>query len=115
LRFYTEGLGMKLQMQMGPPNHHETMLGFAGDPRQPGIILLSDGTSQTPPAIVHGNAMEQLAMRVSNLPALVERLRRMGYAASDVRDVAMGYRMAKATDPDGYKLELVESGAKKGS
>jgi hypothetical protein len=33
LRFYVEGLGMNVGIEMGPPTRHETVLGFGGDPR----------------------------------------------------------------------------------
>ena len=109
VKFYTEGLGMRVVMEMGPPKRHETMISFGTLPRQPGLILLSDGTAKTPPKIMQSNGFDRLVMRVNDLGEVVLRLRRLGYSASDVKDVAMGYRMATATDPDGYKLELVET------
>jgi lactoylglutathione lyase len=112
LRFYVDGLGMAKLTQMGTANQRETILGFASNPRQPGIILLEDKTIANPPALIMGNGYKQLAMRVSGLPEVVARLRQLGFAVSDVRAVAMGHTIALATDPDGYKLELVESSAK---
>ena len=111
--FYTKGLGMVVQMDMGADKRHETMLGFAADRTRPGIILLSDLTAKTPPHFTHGNAFERIVLRVRNIDGVVARLKSLGYQAGDVRDVAMGYRMAMATDPDGYKLELVESSPSK--
>ncbi|MEO7247655.1 MAG: VOC family protein [Novosphingobium sp.] len=109
LKFYIDGLGMKLLMQMGPPQRHETMLGFGGTMGQPAIILLSDSTGTAPPIPVMGNKFDRLVLRVSRLSEVIARLRALGYTATDVRSVAMGYSMASATDPDGYKLELVEN------
>lgn len=111
--FYTKGLGMVVQMDMGADKRHETMLGFAADRTHPGIILLSDQTAKSPPSFAHGNAFERIVLRVSNIDGVVARLKSLGYQAGNVRDVAMGYRMAMATDPDGYKLELVESPPRK--
>ena len=111
--FYTKGLGMVVQMDMGSDKRHETMLGFAADRTRPGIILLSDLTAKAPPTFTHGNAFERIVLRVSNIDGVVARLRSMGHKASDVRNVTMGYKMAMATDPDGYKLELVESPPRK--
>lgn len=107
--FYTQGLGMAVQMDMGSDKRHETMIGFAGDRTRAGIILMSDLTAKAPPRFTHGNAFERIVLRVRNIDAVVARLKSMGYPAGAVREVAMGYRMVMATDPDGYKLELVES------
>ena len=111
--FYTKGLGMAVQMDMGADKRHETMLGFASDRTRPGLILLSDLTAKSPPRFTHGNAFERIVLRVRNINGVVARLKSLGYQAGDVRDVAMGYRMAMATDPDGYRLELVESSPRK--
>ncbi len=109
LRFYVDGLGMGKLFEMGPPQRHETMLGFGGSIGQPAIILLSNSTGPAPPAPIMGNKFDRLVMRVSGIGELVARLRKLGFAATDVRAVAMGYSMAVATDPEGYKVELVES------
>ena len=114
LRFYVDGLGMKKLMQMGAPNRRETMLGFAASPGQPGIILLDDTTASNPPAISMGTGFDRLAMRITGLPEVVAKLRALGFTVSDVHSVTMGYSMALATDPEGYKLELVESAARPG-
>ncbi|MFM6930698.1 MAG: VOC family protein [Novosphingobium sp.] len=111
--FYTKGLGMVVQMDMGADKRHETMLGFAADRTRPGIILLSDLSAKTPANFTHGNAFERIVLRVRNIDGVVARLKSLGYQAGNVRDVAMGYRMAMASDPDGYKLELVESPPRK--
>ena len=115
MRFYIDGLGMKLLMQMGPDNHRETMLGFAHGLQQPGIILMSDSTASAPHAHAMGDAFSRLVIRIANLPAMADRLRGKGYTVTAVRDVAKGYRMAMATDPEGFRLELVESSNKAGS
>lgn len=108
LAFYVKALGMRVNLQMGPVASRETMLGFGPDPSRAGIILLSDETGAKPRPIAHAHGFDRLVVRVSDLPAVVARLRAGGFAATDVRNVAQGYRMAMATDPDGYKLELVE-------
>lgn len=109
LKFYVEGLGLKVGMEMGPPQRHETILTFGGDPRQPGIILLSDKSATTPRVISHGTGFDRLVLRMDDLVATAERLRAAGFEPGPIRDVAMGYRMMMATDPDGYKYELVEA------
>jgi catechol 2,3-dioxygenase-like lactoylglutathione lyase family enzyme len=109
LKFYVDGLGMAVGMQMGPPQRHETILTFGGDPRQPGIILLSDQTAKTAPVIAQSNGFDRVVLRMADLTATAAKLRAAGFAPSEIRDVAMGYRMMLATDPDGYKYELVET------
>ena len=108
LAFYVKALGMRVNLQIGPANNRETMLGFGQDSSQAGIILLSDETGAKPRPIAHAHGFSRLVVRVTDIAGVVARLRAAGFTASDVRDVAQGYRMAMATDPDGYKLELVE-------
>jgi catechol 2,3-dioxygenase-like lactoylglutathione lyase family enzyme len=111
VRFY-EAIGMKVAMRMGPPDRLETILAFGGDPRGVGIILLSDSTA-TPVTIEHGHGYDRTVMRMGSLSAASGRLQAAGFAAGPIRDVAMGYKMMLATDPDGYKLELVEGPSQK--
>jgi catechol 2,3-dioxygenase-like lactoylglutathione lyase family enzyme len=101
-------MGATALLHMGLAHARETMLGFGKDRSQPGIILLSDETGAEPRPIEHAHGFERLVIRVANLSATVAQLRAAGFTAGDVRDVARGYRMSMATDPDGYKLELVE-------
>ena len=112
-RFYVDGMGMKVMMEMGKPQRHETMLGYEGNATAPGLILMSDQTVARGEAKTHGTAFDRLVMRVANLPAVLARLNTMGYTTGELHEVAMGYRMAMATDPEGNRLELVESGVKK--
>jgi catechol 2,3-dioxygenase-like lactoylglutathione lyase family enzyme len=109
LKFYVDGLGMAVGMQMGPPQRHETILTFGGDPRSAGIILLSDQTATTPSVIAQSNGFDRVVLRMADLTATAERLRAAGFTPGEIHDVAMGYRMMLATDPDGYRFELVES------
>lgn len=113
VEFYTKGLGMVVQMEMGPANHRETMLGFAGFPGQPAIILLSDQAAKSPPTYTQGTAFNRLVMRVRDIDGVIARLRALGHKTSDVKNVTQGYRMATTSDPDGYKLELVEAPPRK--
>ncbi|WP_295636290.1 VOC family protein [Novosphingobium sp.] len=112
LHFYVDGLGMTVNMTMGPADRRETILGFGRDPSQPGIILLADTTRATPQAIGHAFGYDRLVLRITDLDATAARLKAAGFAPSPIRDVAMGYRMMLATDADGYKLELVERKAR---
>jgi catechol 2,3-dioxygenase-like lactoylglutathione lyase family enzyme len=108
VRFY-EALGFRVGTQMGSPQRHETILTFGGDPRSPGIILLSDQTATTPAVIDHGHGYDRTVLRIGDLAGVSARLQAAGFAATPIHDVAMGYRMMLASDPDGYKLEMVEA------
>jgi catechol 2,3-dioxygenase-like lactoylglutathione lyase family enzyme len=107
LRFYVDGLGMKVGMEMGPPERHETILNFGGDPRNPGIILLSNRTAGNRVAIDHGHGYDRTVIRLADLETVAAHLTAAGFAPSPIHEVAMGYRMMLATDPDGYRYELV--------
>lgn len=113
LKFYVDGLGMKVGIRMGSPQRRETILGFGGDPSAAGIILLSDETAATPPAIAQSNGFDHVVLRMTDLVATAARLRAAGFTSGEIRDVAMGYRMMMATDADGYKYELVQTPARK--
>jgi catechol 2,3-dioxygenase-like lactoylglutathione lyase family enzyme len=113
LKFYADGLGLKVGMQMGPPQRHETILTFGGSPTDPGIILLSDETGAAVPAIAQSNGFDRTVLRVPDLAATATRLRAAGFAPGEIHDVAMGYRMMMATDPDGYRYELVQTPPRK--
>jgi catechol 2,3-dioxygenase-like lactoylglutathione lyase family enzyme len=109
LKFYVDGLGMKVGMKMGAPQRRETILTFGGDPTNPGIILLSDETVATAPTIAQSNGFDRVVLRLPDLAATAVKLRAAGFAPGEIHDVAMGYRMMLATDPDGYKYELVQT------
>lgn len=113
LKFYVDGLGLKVGMQMGPPQRHETILTMGGNPTDPGIILLSDETATTPPVIAQSNGYDRTVLRMPDLAATAARLRAAGFTPGEIHDVAMGYRMMLATDPDGYKYELVQTPPRK--
>lgn len=113
-RFYTEGLGMGIGHEIKKAQGREIILGFNNMHMQPGIIILSDGTSAKAKQITQGNGLSRIALRVPHIELLAAQLNRTGYAATPIREVAMGYRMMLVTDPDSYRYELVESrGAKK--
>lgn len=111
LRFYVEGLGMTMSLQMGPAEHRETILTFGGDPRSAGIILLSGKSAA--PAVTHGSGYDRTVIRTPDLETTRARLIAAGFKADPIRDVAKGYRMMMATDADGYRYELVQSAMSK--
>ena len=108
LHFYIDGLGLKVAMQMGPPERRETILSFGGDPSSPGIILLADTRPGARASIAHEHGYDRSVLRMNDLDVVAGRLKAAGFAPSPIRDVAKGYRMMMVTDPDGYRYELVE-------
>ena len=108
LKFYTDGLGMSLNMTMGPDARREYMLGFGADPRQPGLILIYNASTAPSPPIEQVNGYDRTVMRIADLDALAARLTAAGIEHGAIRDVAMGYRMMMVSDPDGYRYELVQ-------
>ncbi|MBW8783911.1 MAG: VOC family protein [Novosphingobium sp.] len=109
LHFYVDGLGMRLATELGPPQRHETILNF-GDPGGAALILLSDGTAKTPAAIDHGHGYDRTVLQIENLAATAARLSAAGFTPTPIRSGGVsGYQVMVITDPDGYKLELVQS------
>ena len=109
--FYRDGLGMKLAMTLDAGAHREYMMRFGTDFAAPGIILVHDRSAGAATTLVHGNAFSRLVIRVANLDALAARLDAAGYARGPIRGTSNNYRMMWVTDPQGYKLELVQSGS----
>ena len=108
LAFYTEGLGLTLAMKMPVGKVNEYMLTFGGNAGDPGLILWHDANIPTP--LDPGTAYNRVVVRVSDLDAVAARLRANGYEHAAIRDVAHGYRMLMVSDPEGHRLELVQSG-----
>ena len=108
LRFYVDDLGMAVALQMGPPDRFETILTFGGDPRGPGIILLSGASADAAPPMEVGG-YDRTVIRTQDIEAMHRRLTDSEFAASEIRDVAYGYRMMLATDPEGYRYEIVKA------
>jgi len=106
LAFYRDLLGMKLAMTLESGAGTEYMLRLGDDPAAAGIILQRPKDRAT---LEHGNAFSRLVLRVADIDALAARLDAAGHAHAPVRDVAHGYRMMMLDDPQGYRLELVQS------
>ena len=109
--FYRDGLGMQLGMTLDHGMMREYMLRFSGDLDAPGLILLHDTGPAAPAALISGNGYQRLVLRVSDLDAVAARLDAAGYAHGPIRGTTNAYRMMMASDPEGYRLELVQRGA----
>lgn len=110
LRFYRDVLEMKVKMQFGAKGKEDAVLGFGSDPRQLGLMLLSDKTAAVPRRIEHGHGFDRFALSVPDLAAVQTRLRAAGFQAGEIQTVHGTVKMMMATDPDGYKIELIQGG-----
>jgi catechol 2,3-dioxygenase-like lactoylglutathione lyase family enzyme len=114
LKFYTEGLGMKLRMRFGPVDRPDMVVGFGPNPAEAGIMLITDKTGPIRP-IAHAHGFDRIALRMPDLAGLAARLKGLGFKAGEVKLVHGSIRMMMVTDPDGYRLELIETPGKPAS
>ena len=110
ITFYSQALGLKHAATLPGPTRSETILQFPGNAAQGSILLMHDTTPDAPKALNHGNDFSRLVIRVVDLAALSVRLTRLGYAHGEVRAGGQGYQVLMMTDPEGYRLELVQPG-----
>ena len=108
LKFYTDGLGMRLRMRFGPADRPDMVVGFGANPADAGIMLITDKQGPIQP-IQHAHGFDRIALRLPDLVAVSARLRAAGFAAGEVRTVHGSIQMMMVTDPDGYRIELIDS------
>lgn len=113
LQFYRDALGMTLVMKFGPPDRPDVVLGFGSDPTKPSVMLLSDRSAPVPRKIEHGHGFDHLVLMMHDLPAIAARLQAAGFAPGKIGDAHGMARIMTVMDPDGYRIELIESGATK--
>lgn len=111
LKFYTEGLGMKLRMRFGPKDRPDIVVGFGSNPADAGIMLVTDKTGPIRP-VAHVHGFDRIALRVPDLAALNSRLASLGFKGGEVKVVHGSIRMMMIDDPDGYRIELIETPGK---
>ena len=108
--FYTQALGLKVAATLPAGTHTETILQFPGNPGQASLLLMHDAAPTAPKSLTHGNDFSRLVIRVVDIAALAVRLTELGYAHGEVRGGGQGYLVMMMTDPEGYRLELVQPG-----
>lgn len=109
LRFYTEGLGMTLRMRFGPKDKPDMVVGFGRNPLDAGIMLLTDKQGPQPRPIAHAHGFDRIALRVADLRAVNARLQVAGFTPGEIKVVHGAVQMMIVTDPDGYRIELIDS------
>jgi len=108
LHFYRDVLGMTVRIQFGPKDKPDVMIGFGSDPSKPCLLLLSD-RSPTPRRIEHPHGFDRFVIMLEDTPALAQKLRAAGFEASLPHEVHGTSTMMMVTDPDGYKVEIIDT------
>ena len=105
VEFYTGHLGLKLDMQ-NPPAFAAVSIGdfrlILSGPGASGSRPMPDGRSQEP------GGWNRIVLRVTNLPARVEALKRSGLHFRIDVEVGPGGKQIQLDDPDGNPIELFE-------
>lgn len=109
--FYVDMLGMKVVLRIGRPGdeRREVTLNFSGDLySSESSLVLNQDASRTEP--YRFDAFSRIAFRVSDLDAIVRRIRDAGYTVLEEprRIEGTNIRLAFIEDPNGARVELIE-------
>ena len=110
IAFYTQAFGLKVAATMPSATRTETILQFPGNPGQASLLLMHDITPNAPKSLTHGDSFSRLVIRVVDLAAVAARLTELGYPHGEIRAGGQGYRVLMMTDPEGFRLEIVQPG-----
>lgn len=107
IKFYTEQLGVKLEMHPAPPfamlsRHGLRLVLSAPNPSGGGGQPMSDGTQQIP------GGWNRFAIEVNDISALVETLRKAGVHFRNDIVTGVGGKQAIIDDPSGNPVELFQ-------
>jgi lactoylglutathione lyase len=105
--FYREAFGLQESHRLEFPGF--TLL-YLRDAESGFEIELTLNRGQTEP-YTHGSGYGHMAFCVDDLEGQHARLRQLGYAPGDIKQLAAPTGAARfffATDPDGYKIEVLE-------
>lgn len=103
--FYTLHLGFKLEHQQLPAFANvslEPLQLLLSGPGASGSRPLPDGRSQDP------GGFTRIVLRVADLPACIESLKRAGLPLRNEMEVGPGGKQIQLEDPDGNPIELFE-------
>ena len=103
--FYTKHLGFKLQHQQLPAFANVSLGDFnllLSGPGASGSRPLPGGESQEP------GGWNRVVLRVTDLPAQIEALKKAGLKFRNQMEVGPGGRQIQVEDPDGNPIELFE-------
>jgi lactoylglutathione lyase len=103
--FYERGFGLKESHRLEFPTF--TLL-YLREPESGFEIELTWNKGQAEP-YAHGAAYGHMAFCAADLKAQRDLLQQLGYAVGDIKELPAGAaRFFFATDPDGYKIEVLE-------
>jgi glyoxylase I family protein len=105
VEFYTEHLGFRLGHQQPPAFANvslENLNLLLSGPGASGSRLMPDGRRQEP------GGWNRVVLRVADLPARIEALKRRGLRFRNEMEVGPGGRQIQLEDPDGNAIELFE-------
>jgi lactoylglutathione lyase len=105
--FYRNGFGLEETHRMEFPTF--TLL-YLREPESGFEIELTWNKGQAEP-YTHGSAYGHMAFCVEDLEAQHARLKGLGYIVGDLKDLAAPSGTARfffVTDPDGYKIEVLQ-------
>jgi glyoxylase I family protein len=103
--FYTKDLGFKLEHQQLPAFAAVSMDGatiLLSGPGASGSRPMPDGQGQEP------GGFNRVVLRVADLPACIESLKRAGLRFRNEMEVGPGGKQIQLDDPDGNPIELFE-------
>ena len=107
IAFYERGFGLKESHRM---DFQTFTLVYLRDPQSGHEIELTLNKGQTEP-YTHGSGYGHVAFCVEDLAAHREMMRRHGYAPGEIKSLSAPGGSARfyfITDPDGYKVEVLE-------
>ena len=107
LAFYEQGFGLVESHRLDFPTF---TLVYLREPESGYEIELTLNKGQTEP-YAHGSAYGHMAFCVGDLDAQRVLLQGLGWAATDIKELAGaagGARFFFVTDPDGYKIEVLQ-------
>ena len=103
--FYTQQLGLKLDMQ-NLPAFAQVSVGqlklILSGPGASGSRPMPDGRQQEP------GGWNRIVLQVDDLPAHIERLKKSGLRFRNEMEVGPGGKQIQLEDPDGNPIELFE-------
>lgn len=105
LKFYIDGLGLKLLLRLQEGKGEAALLVPQGRTMPPMIDLLQDDPANPQP-IVLGNGFSRTVLSVANSAEVWARLKAAGYAPSGNGKGGIFF----VKDPDGYSLEITQRG-----
>jgi lactoylglutathione lyase len=108
IRFYTQGLGMKVLTTRVSGPITEVIFGFQGSLDRPGLMVFQKQGAEESLPIDHGNSETKVVLGVPDITAVATQLHAAGYPVGEVQEHGP-YKILWVQDPDGYKYEIVET------